>query len=187
MVRPAIARDRWQIHLLLQHFNWEATPGKSWTSSWVKYAGLALLALLGFHGLPRLGMDILVPVMGLLCIGGFTFLLSILFSKEWQKFWVIEQAGQIVACAKLCRYPTYSVLYSVVVSPALRQQGMGSGLVYQVSQAATRPLYLACFPVRLGFYTRLGFVRVRSQDLSPMLQYELGLTSQPDIIPLVLR
>ena len=109
------------------------------------------------------------------------------FSQEWKKSWIIEQEGRIVACGKRCRYGTYSVLYDVMVLPQYRRQGIGSALFQHLSKHASKPLYLACFPDKIGFYTQLGFTLLRSADLSLMLRRELGISTQPDFIPLVLR
>jgi hypothetical protein len=62
-----------------------------------------------------------------------------------------------------------------------------SALVKHWVQQTTKPLYLACFPDKIGFYTQLGFIQMRSSDLSPLLRHELGIFTRPDIVPLVLR
>jgi GNAT superfamily N-acetyltransferase len=181
-IRPAIAHDKWQIQQLLSNFERETPRSKK-----LDYFVMGLLLALGINLTLLLGLNFLLGIMSLVGIAGLFFFLSIFYSQEWQKFWIIEQDGRIVACGKLCHYATYSVLYNVLVEPGYRRQGLGSALVQRLGQEATKPLYLACFPDKVGFYTRLGFVQLRSLDLSPMLRYELGLTSRPDSIPLVLR
>jgi N-acetylglutamate synthase-like GNAT family acetyltransferase len=183
IIRPAIASDRWQIQQLLRNFDREATQ----RSRQLYYVILGLLTALGLNLILLLGLKVLWTILGLVGLGGTFSLLGIIFSKEWKKFWIIEQQGRVVACGKLCTYATYSVLYNVLVSPEYRGKGMGSALINRVGREATRPLYLACFPDKVGFYTRLGFVEMRSSELSPMLRHELGISTRPDIVPLVLR
>jgi N-acetylglutamate synthase-like GNAT family acetyltransferase len=183
MIRPAIASDKWQIQKLLSNFDREAPR----QSRRLHYLVLGLLTALGINLVYLLGMKILWTILGLVGLGGGFSLLGIIFSQEWKKFWIIEQQGRVVACGKLCVYATYSVLYNVLVSPDYRGKGMGSALVRHLGQEATKPLYLACFPDRIGFYTRLGFAEMGSAELSPMLRHELGISTRPDIVPLVLR
>jgi N-acetylglutamate synthase-like GNAT family acetyltransferase len=182
-IRPAIAQDRWQIQTLLGNFDRES-PRRSRR---LHYVVLALLTALAINLIFLLGLRVLWALLSLVGLGGVFALLSIIFSQEWKKFWIIEHQGRVIACGKLCCYPTYSVLYNVLVSPEYRGKGIGSALVNQLGQTANKPLYLACYPDKIGFYTRLGFVEMRSHDLSPMLRQELGISTRADIVPLVLR
>jgi N-acetylglutamate synthase-like GNAT family acetyltransferase len=182
-IRPAIAQDKWQIQRLLSYFE----PDESPRPRRLHYLVLFFLTALGINFIFLIGVRFLLLVAG---IASFTLLFSLLnvvFSQEWKKFWIIEQKGRIVACGKLCEYVTYSVVYNVLVVPECRHQGVGSALVKHLIAQATKPLYLACFANRIGFYTRLGFVQIRSSDLSPMLQHELGISTRTEIVPLVLR
>jgi N-acetylglutamate synthase-like GNAT family acetyltransferase len=182
-IRPAIASDRWHIQRLLSNFDRE-TPRHS---RQLHYLLLFFLTALGINFFFLLGLKfILGMAAGAICVL-MVSLLSVVFSREWKKFWVIEQNGHIVACGKLCEYVTYSMLYNILVLPENRHQGLGSALVKHLAGQATKPLYLACYPNRIGFYTRLGFVQMRSSDLSPMLRHELGISTRPEIVPLVLR
>jgi N-acetylglutamate synthase-like GNAT family acetyltransferase len=182
-IRPALAQDRWQIQTLLSNFDRE-TPR---SSRRLHYLVLGLLTALMINLVLLLGLRVLWMILSLVGLGGALALLGIIFSKEWQKFWIIEQNGRVIACGKLCCYPTYSMLYNVLVAPEYRSKGIGSALVTQLAQTANKPLYLACYPNKVGFYTRLGFVEIRSGDLSPMLRHELGISTRSDIVPLVLR
>lgn len=92
-----------------------------------------------------------------------------------------------MACRKLCDYGTYSRLYEVLVLPKCRRRGIRSTLVKHLAQRASKPLYLACFPSKIRLYTQLGFAHGRSPDLSFILRHELGISTRPDIVPLVLR
>lgn len=116
----------------------------------------------------------------------FSFI-KMIFSQDWKKFWIIDQEERIVACGKLCGYSTYSVVQDVTVLPQYRRQGIGSALVKHLSKHPSKPLYWACLPDKIGFYTQLGFNPARSADLSFMLRHELAISTQPDLLPLVLR
>ncbi|NJR40158.1 MAG: GNAT family N-acetyltransferase [Leptolyngbyaceae cyanobacterium CSU_1_4] len=194
-VRPAIASDRGQIQWLLSNFAWEA-PGRSRLSKALApaqsptlfhYWGLGFLIAIGISLSSLLGLKFLPAIVGLASCGiAFSFV-KIIFSQEWKKFWIIEQEGRIVACGKLCHSDTYSVLYDVIVLSQYRRQGIGSALVKHVIQHASKPLYLACFPDKIGFYTQLGFTPARSSELSFVLRHELGISICPHVVPLVLR
>lgn len=183
IVRPAIASDKWQIQMLLSHFDGE-TP---WRSRRLHYLELGFLMTVGINVSFLLGLKFLLGIAGLAICGAAFFFLRIVSSQEWKKFWIIAQERHIVACGKLCGYGTYSVLYDVLVLPKYRRQGIGSALVKHLTQHAPKPLYLACFPDKIGFYTQLGFTQMRSADLSFMLRHELGISTRPKIVPLVLR
>ncbi|MBW4515146.1 MAG: GNAT family N-acetyltransferase [Timaviella obliquedivisa GSE-PSE-MK23-08B] len=181
--RPAIASDRWQIQRLLNKFEQEAP----WRSRGWHSLTLGFLLVLGISLSFLLGLKFLQGIVGLATCGITFSFIKIVVSQEWKKFWVIEQEGRIVACGKLCRYGTHSVLYDVLVLPQYRRQGMGSALVKHLTQQASKPLYLACCPDKIGFYTQLGFTHTRSSELSFILRYELGISICPDVVPLVLR
>lgn len=183
IIRPAIAPDKWQIQRLLGNFEPE-TPRRS---PQLYYLELAALTALGITLSFLLGIKFLLGIAGWVMCGIIFSFLKTLFSQEWKKFWLIEQKGRIVACGKLCNYDAYSVLHDVLVLPPYRRQGIGSALVRHLVQQTSKPLYLACFPSKIGFYTQLGFTPMRSTDLFPLLRHELGISARPDIVPLVLR
>lgn len=109
------------------------------------------------------------------------------WNDQWQNFWVIEHSHQLVACAKLRRYETYSLLHDVYVSPEWRSQGIGSHLVAHLGTQAQKPLYLTCLPKLAQFYFRLGFIPIATKTLPPLIKYDLGIPGRLDVIPLVLR
>jgi N-acetylglutamate synthase-like GNAT family acetyltransferase len=191
IIRPAIAQDKWQIQRLLGYFGADDVPRPLWylrsSARRLRYLVLFFLTALGINLIFLFGVRVLGVMAGLAILVLLFLLLNVVFSQEWKKFWIVEQKGRVVGCGKLCEYVTYSMVYNVLVLPEYRHQGMGSALVKQLIAHATKPLYLACFPNKIGFYTRLGFVQMRSSDLSPMLRQELGISSRTEIVPLVLR
>lgn len=125
-------------------------------------------------------------------VAGWMFLLFVVWLNtfnqgEWLDFWVIEYENSLVACAKLCQYSDYSVLFDLFVIPEWRNQGLGSFLVGHLGQVAKKPLYLACVPATVSFYIRLGFHRVSAKNLSAWLQYKLGIQGRSRIVPMVLQ
>jgi N-acetylglutamate synthase-like GNAT family acetyltransferase len=186
LLRPARAADKWRIQRLLRNFDQESTPRSTRSSLLMRYTFTGLLVVFGIHLVMSVGMQLLFYLLGIIGTSLLAQALSIVLSTDWIKFWVIEYDGKLVACAKLCRYDTHSVLYNVLVSPKWRRRGIGSFLVEHLADAANKPLYLACYPDKLSFYRRLGFVQVKRRDLAPLLWYDLGLSTRRDLIPLVM-
>ena len=189
VLRPASLPDKPLIQRLLVNLEQETraeNPLSSWISSSI---GLGLLGIVGVGaaiaagGLRSLLRFLTVPL--LLVSVGFV-LVSLSLQREWNQYWVIEANGYLVACAKLQRCGKYSVLYDLYVVPDWRKKGIGSHLVNFLGEQANRPLYLACLPSRLAFYRRLGFAPIAPKKLPTMLQYDLGISMRPGIIPLVL-
>ncbi|QZZ21686.1 GNAT family N-acetyltransferase [Leptothermofonsia sichuanensis E412] len=97
---------------------------------------------------------------------------------RWSQFWVIEQAGKVIACGQLRNFLDAQELGSVVVKPEFRGRGLGSHLIQHLIQQATQPLYLECLGKRLpGFYTRFGFVPVAWEDLPPGIKQKFRLSN----------
>jgi len=95
---------------------------------------------------------------------------------RWQQFWVVEQAGEVIACGQLRTFHRAQELGSVVVQPQWRSRGIGSYLIEHLMRQATQPLYLECLGKRLTqFYTRFGFVPVDWSTLPPSLRWKFGL------------
>jgi N-acetylglutamate synthase-like GNAT family acetyltransferase len=92
----------------------------------------------------------------------------------WSDYWVIENHGSLVACAKLYEGNTTCELYDVFVVPHWRGYGFGTLLVKTLSQEARYSLYLACLPNAIGFYERLGFTTT-IEALDPGLMRRLSL------------
>lgn len=186
-LRPARTTDKAALrHLLTQLERELTTPERSWVLRGTVLTGVGLLIAWAtiVPGGRTVLQPFLLPTMGVLIAA--SLLLPLLLQREWAHYWVIEADGVLVACAKLQRHGSYSVLFDVYVLPEWRQRGVGSHLVRHLGQQATKPLYLACLPARLPFYTRLGFSPIASKTLSPVLQYDLGLMTRSGIIPLVL-
>lgn len=97
---------------------------------------------------------------------------------NWQQFWVIEVAEQIVGCGQLRSFEGSQELGSVVVSPAWRNRGLGTAIVQQLIQTASQPLYLECLGNQLpAFYAQFGFVPVDWQDLPPSLKRKFAISA----------
>jgi N-acetylglutamate synthase-like GNAT family acetyltransferase len=190
VIRPARAGDRWQLHRLLRNFGREASASGLAPSSAQRvtlYLLSGLLLTLIIHTIVLIGPKLLLYFGAIASLVLAMLWLSLHLSKDWQRFWVVEGNGQLVACAKLCRYGHYSLLFNVLVAPEHRQRGLGSALVQHMIQHAVKPLYLACLPDKIEFYKRFGFVSIPSRELSPSLRYDLGLSIRLDIVPLVLQ
>lgn len=190
-IRPAQATDMPRIQQMLKNLAREITPPAviAWQWLWVGILGCGLLVAIGYvFGTPTLRtlLNLLV-----ICALGVTLMMTIaavwLQTTEWIHYWVVEYNGYLLACAKLQHQGSHSLLFDLYVAPDWRGKGVGSYLVNQLSQRATKPLYLACLPMRLAFYQRLGFVPVPPKRLPLSLQYDLGLPTRPGIIPLVLQ
>jgi N-acetylglutamate synthase-like GNAT family acetyltransferase len=186
LLRPAKAIDKLLIGKLLRRLQQEIMPIGS------QIQLIAITIALGFlaFGLFWTGTQWLFH-----WLFGFLLMLVILWlllfvlnlKDSWVNFWVIEHRGSLVACAKLCQYETYSILYDLFVVPEWRKRGLGSHLVRQLGQRATKPLYLGCLPSTVLFYTRLGFTPVSPKRLPPIVRHDLGIANRVGIVPLVLR
>lgn len=189
LLRPAKANDRPIIHQMLRNLEQELAPAvksPAW-GSWTVVLGVA--ALTGGYGAIAPGFRAALRFLAaptLLFGAGLTVAILYMMQNDWQRYWVVESGNSVVACAKLNCQSDYSVLYDVYVFPAWRGRGLGSYLVNHLTQHATKPLYLATLPARLPFYKRLGFTPVLANRLPLLLQYDLGLPTRPEIVPLVL-
>jgi GNAT superfamily N-acetyltransferase len=65
---------------------------------------------------------------------------------------------------KLDRTEKKSSIQYLFVAPAWRRRGLGSALVRRLIQEAPLPLYVDSLPNRVSFYTRLGFVPLRTKS-----------------------
>ncbi len=189
ILRLASDSDKHQIQALLSRLEQELVPHSLWwrrfwqRGLWSIAIALTTLRIgLYFVGAPHYTSS---PKMSLLLLLGWGGSWIVNAQREWHNYWVVDCAGQIVACAKLQPFKLYTVLYDLYVLPDWRKQGLGSYIVSHLAQIATHPLYLACYPPRLSFYQRLGFTPVPPARLSTLLRYDLGLPGRPDVIPLV--
>jgi amino-acid N-acetyltransferase len=97
---------------------------------------------------------------------------------RWSQFWVIEQAGQIIACGQLRSFTAAQELGSLVVAREWRHQGLGTALTQHLIHQATNPLYLECLGAKLAqFYQHLGFQPVSWPELPRSLQIKFGLSA----------
>ena len=97
---------------------------------------------------------------------------------RWQQFWLVEAEGTIIACGQLRQFVDAEELGSLVVAKSWRDRGIGTALSYHLIQQATKPLYLECVGQGLvQFYSRLGFVSVRWQDLPRSLKAKFALSA----------
>ncbi len=195
VLRPACRADRPQIRRLLAYLEQELFPGQhrcGRVGGMIAIAATLAIALsnLLFPGLHAWLLPGLHPAwaMGLsLMIYGLYGLIHQL--QPMDDYWVVDCAGQLVACARLQSHKHYAILSDLYVVAPWRSQGVGSHLVTHVvthvAQTAAVSLYLACLPVRQSFYARLGFVPVVPHRLSTLLRYDLGLSNDPGLIPLV--
>jgi len=181
LLRPATAADRGQIHRLLKNFERETQNSLShWQTLIGMIAAVLLATLISWE----------MVVLTIVAFGS-SFLwmqVSPWFSSDWKQYWVIvdRHQGRLIACAKLCRYRHYSLLFNLLVAPAYRCRGFGSVLVRGLSQKAAKPLYLACYADRVSFYTRLGFEPVAPRKLSAIVRHDLGLTPHSKLLALKL-
>jgi GNAT superfamily N-acetyltransferase len=189
-VRPARSSDRLALQNLLHQFRQEVLPPTTQTEWIVRILIAGLVGGLGIHLTLTMGMQRVIHLlMGPSVVVGLSVLVATWFSwnEYWKNFWVIEHNYQLVACAKLRCYDTYSLLHDVYVVPEWRSQGIGSHLVAHLGKQANKPLYLTCLPKLAQFYLRLGFMPVAAKTLSPLIKYDLGIPGRLDVIPLVLR
>ena len=94
----------------------------------------------------------------------------------WSDYWVIENNGSIIACAKLYEGSSTCELYDVFVVPHWRGNGFGTTLVETLVEKARYPIYLACLPNAIGFYEALGFT-CTTEPLDAELMRRLSLTN----------
>jgi GNAT superfamily N-acetyltransferase len=198
LLRPATATDQAALKQLLARLEQEIAPRNRQRRLLVGLVGLGVLLLYGalYLGMVPGGQWLIPPgvsqrvaqavISGLgVVLTGVALAQWVNRQPDWRLYWVVACHEQVVACAKLQPFKQYSILYDVYVGTEWRHQGLGSHLVSQLAQVATQPLYLACFPPRLGFYTRLGFTPVAPGRLPTLLRYDLGLPNRAGIIALV--
>lgn len=184
ILRPATVADRRSIARLLQNFERETDRSRRYWPGWGAIA-IVLWSLFSVSTAILL-LAIVALVSAVLWIQ-----ISSLIETDWKQYWVIadragQPSGKLVACAKLCRYRHYSLLFNLLIAPAYRDRGLGSILVMTLSQRAVKPLYLACAADRVSFYTRLGFQHVAAKELSAILRNDLGITPHSKLLVLKL-
>lgn len=96
---------------------------------------------------------------------------------RWQQFWVIDHAGQVIACGQLRDFGDAQELGSLVVQPDWRDRGLGRMLTEYLIQQATKPLYLECLGQRLAqFYRQFGFHAVDWPTLPAAIRHKFRIT-----------
>lgn len=102
---------------------------------------------------------------------------------RWQQFWVVDRAGEIIACGQLRVFSDAEELGSLVVARGDRDRGLGSFLTRHLVQQATKPLYLECLGTKLAtFYEKLGFVAVRWEELPRSLKFKFALSQLAKVL-----
>lgn len=96
-----------------------------------------------------------------ICIG-----VGLTWREDWLQFcWVVEQKERFVAYAVLRPYGSYSVLELLQVHPKWVRRGIGSTLVKTMLDHSPKPVYVESAIRVVGFYTRLGFRKMRFKEL----------------------
>jgi len=92
---------------------------------------------------------------------------------DWQKFWVIEHCGRLVAFGQLRNFHQAQELGSLYVVPDFRKQGFGTLLIKHLVTQANQPLYLKCSKEELKiYYSKRGFRNVSFEDLPRSLKFK---------------
>lgn len=79
----------------------------------------------------------------------------------WERFWVIEDAGTIVATGQLKPHGDGSLeLASLAVVPSYQDRRLGSALIYALLAYSSQPPFLICRRELGGYYRRYGFVEL---------------------------
>jgi N-acetylglutamate synthase-like GNAT family acetyltransferase len=177
-LRRAQERDARAIATLVKHLgrSLQGNEQRSWLPLlWIGVGFWSVLAL--YHReTARVLLGTIISVM--VPLGIFFGLLGTIVWLNplvtWSDYWVIENNGSVIACAKLYEGNDSCELYDVFVVPHWRSYGLGTTLVKTLSQEARYPLYLACLPNAIGFYEGLGFVQT-SETLEASLMRRLSL------------
>lgn len=92
---------------------------------------------------------------------------------NWQKFWIIEYYGRLVAFGQLRNFHLAQEIGSLYVVPDFRNQGLGTILIKHLVAQANQPLYLKCSKEELKvFYSKRGFKTVGFEDLPRPLKFK---------------
>lgn len=113
--------------------------------------------------------------------------------QQLDRFLVVEDAGQIVACAGLETYGSHTLLRSVAVHPDHRNRGLAAllvtRLVEQAGQDRLDAVYLLTTTAE-AYFRRFGFDTILREDVDPSVQQsaEFGegvcATARAMILPL---
>lgn len=89
-----------------------------------------------------------------------------------RSFLVVEDAGEVVACAGLETYGSYALLRSVAVHPGYRDRGLAASLVRQLVDHArnenVQAVYLLTTTAE-DYFRRLGFGVIPREAVEPVV------------------
>ncbi len=193
--RPALPTDRRQIRRLLRSCCGQV-PSSSWQGQ--NFNAGFLLALFLYWLLTIGGLRLLLGGLLSLSLIALAGWLNQYLFENWHNYWVIEDGGQLIACARLTDYGIYAVLSDLVVMPNRRRQNMATRLLSAILQLDSRlnsssppplvqpaqGLYLACASELVEFYQRFGFVEVSASLLPVHLKRELELNRSSELMVL---
>lgn len=86
---------------------------------------------------------------------------------DWQRFYVAEGAGEVVACVQTKPHGNVRELASLVVECRWRGLGIGLSLVAFLQAEAGPPLWLMCRTTLVPFYEQCGFEEVAAPREMP--------------------
>lgn len=130
---------------------------------------IILLSTLSIHSL-WIGFSWLI-ILGI-CIS-----FALTRREDWLQFcWVVEQQGRFIAYGALHPYNNYSVIEALQVYPKWARKGIGARLVKTMIEQAPKPVYVNSAVRVVGFYTRLGFRKIRLKELPPEVQKQFSFT-----------
>lgn len=79
--------------------------------------------------------------------------------------WIVELNGCFVAYALLQPYGNYSILEALWVHSKWQRKRIGSALLKTLIQNVQKPIYVQSAVNATGFYTGLGFQKIRLKDM----------------------
>jgi N-acetylglutamate synthase-like GNAT family acetyltransferase len=189
-LRPARSLDIAAIARLTRQLNRTACPAPQW-HRWV-VIGLGTIGLVFTWHYPGVLITVVFSTAPLWMMILLVFLIAKQEQKrQWQKYWVIEYQGILVACGRLDQHEQHSEIYDVFVLPEWRSRGLGQAIVQALLQQAIYPVYLASLPGAVRFYQAIGFERIEPQKLPMFAASRLSLSSpryqQVGLQPMMLR
>jgi N-acetylglutamate synthase-like GNAT family acetyltransferase len=175
-LRAATARDIAAIATLTRQLHRAACPAPKW-HQWVAI-GSATIGLIFTWHYPGIVVTVILSTSPLWLM----ILLIVIIGKQeqkrqWQRYWVIDYQGNLVACGRLDHHENHSEIFDVFVLPEWRSRGLGQAIVQALLQEATYPIYLASLPNAVHFYTLLGFEPIAPQKLPMFVASRLSLSS----------
>jgi N-acetylglutamate synthase-like GNAT family acetyltransferase len=97
------------------------------------------------------------------------------FGLRWQRFLVIEAAGQVVGIGQIKPHDDGSrELASICVAPSHQGQGIGTQIITTLLANEPGSLYLMCRPPLATYYQQFGFQRLGLDEMTPYFQRIVG-------------